>query len=274
FGGRFFLKQRPEGHVPNTVTDCEVSRFLLKKGIETGEPVMSTNGAYAVIEGKHVYCAFSFKEGKEYRYSADNIRKAGEALAEFHRNTIGYSGSTSFEGDAFGWSRRMIEGLEGLDGWKERLDNAERTFKEHEPKLLKTLTHWDFHGGNIKIIEGKVVPFDFEFAHHDYRILDIANSSICFAAIRSPDYGNAESFIQKCELDFGKNRLFLDGYRNITPINDEEAGVFPEALDVAWIGWISYTLKNRKCGEKAVENAKYFPEWVERNRERIIQECR
>jgi len=271
--GRFFLKRKPESRVSNTLTDCEVSQYLFEKGVETGKPLKSAEGVFEVRDGGYVYSMFNYKDGENYNFSDENITKAGESLAMFHANMIDYARKISFGEDTLTWSKEMLEELE-IEGWKEKLSNAEIEFAKHLSRMLKTPIHWDFHGGNIKIIGGKIVPFDFEFVHYGYRVLDIANSSICLTAISPPDYGDAESFIQKCELDFRENRLFLAGYENITSLNDEELQVFPEALDVAWIGWTAYTLKNKKCSAETVKNAKHFPDWIEANRERIREECR
>ena len=265
-GGRFFLKQRPSSHARNAVTDCQVAEHLKSQGIDTGKPVKSLDGNYTVKDGMFVYCMFDYKDGELYQYSEDNLRIVGESLALFHKGMHNYEGRTSFDYSAIEWSMEMLEGLDNLSEWKGKINAAERVIGTYRPP--KCLIHWDFHGGNMKIVDGKAIPFDFEFAHYDYRILDIANSAICMAAINHDEtnYGNAESFIQKCELDFEKNDAFLSGYEKILHLTEEEIKVFSEALEIAWIGWTAYTLKNMECSKQTIENAKHFPNWVEKNR--------
>ncbi|MBI4017686.1 MAG: phosphotransferase, partial [Candidatus Aenigmarchaeota archaeon] len=176
---------------------------------------------------------------------------------------VDYRGHVSFTGNAVDWTYRWLPNEENEFSRLAR-EHLEHDRKElSEAQLPQQAIHWDFHGGNMKFSD-KVYVFDFEFAHRDARVMDVANTLVCLAAMKPGeiDYSNAESFIMQCELDFGKARAFVEGYGGLSA---NELRILPEALDVAWLGWSLYTFANKKAAASTLKKALHFPVWVSDN---------
>ncbi|MDR2862102.1 MAG: phosphotransferase [Syntrophobacterales bacterium] len=111
-------------------------------------------------------------------------------------------------------------------------------------KMPRNPVHCDYHPGNVKFRDGKVVGiFDFDWAKIDVRLFDV-----CFCLVYSccawedlPD-GSRDG-----DLRLDKCRIFLQNYQNklkelgeLEPLNETEKKHFPamvEAANVYLINW-------------------------------------
>lgn len=265
---KYFLKRRSTTEKRRIETDSKASKHLSEKKVPSAAPIKARNGEYTVKRGNYAYSLFDYIESEEYREDPELLRKAGETLFKMHKNLKGFE-HTLHNKDAVEWSREQCREpipQKTLSRAKKTIEKAGEEIKNENPP--KTTIHWDYHGGNIRVKENELYVFDFEFTHEDYRIMDIANSLICFTALSSENirYSNALSFIQSCEIDEGKARIFLNSYNNI---QNKEKNLLPEALLVSWWGWVFYTLHQKNTYNIEKERMNYFPKWVENNKEKI-----
>lgn len=200
---KYFLKRRPITEKRRIETDSKASKHLSEKEIPSADPIKARNGEYLVKKNNYAYSLFNYIESEEYREEPELLKKAGETLFKIHKELKGFE-HTIYDKDAIEWAKGHCKGpipKETLSRTKKTIKKAEKRIKDEN--LPKTTIHWDYHGGNIRVKEDELYVFDFEFTHEDYRIMDIANSLICFTALSQEDirYSDALSFIQPCEID-------------------------------------------------------------------------
>ena len=272
---KFVLKRRPTSALQRSKTECELSEFLASRGFPTAKPVKSPSGNFILQGNSYVFSLFEFVNAGKYVDSVPGLKAAARSMALFHEKTVGYAGTQSFQGTSLNWCERSLEEYSG-PGKEKFAEMARENMLEIEQRseeLSRALVHWDFHAGNLLAGSDKVFVFDLEFAHEDYRVMDVANSLSLLAAL-SPgkiDYGDALSFVQECELDFNKARAFLSEYNSCSALNENDFKSLPAALSLAWISWSLYTFNKLSFSEKLVEKALYFPAWVEKNRDKILK---
>lgn len=263
--GKFFLKRRPLNRKERALADSEISDHLLMKGVTTTRPVKTKDGNYLVLDNKYAYSLFDYFRGGFYKDEA--LPSVARAMSDFHEKTADYRGEVGMKTSALEWTYSMLDDFEQ---YKKYISRAEDDLTRAD--LSKPLIHFDLHAGNMKFRGLKAVPFDFEYAHRDYRLLDVANSLICLTALnpREIDYGNAETFIKPCKLDFRKSKTFISEFNKSSNIEDE-IETLPSQLNLAWISWALYTFKTMNCPEKTVKAGEFLPRWVEENREKIVR---
>ena len=263
--GKYFLKRRPIKYKERAFADCEISEHLLRKGMLTAKPLKTKDNNYIVFEKDYVYSVFDYIQGSFYK--DELLPHVAKTMSDFHEKTRDYKGEVGMKVNAIDWTYSMIKGFEGYEKYIAR---AENDFSGVD--LSKSLIHFDLHAGNMKFRGAKAIPFDFEYAHKDYRLLDVANSLICLTALdpKELDYGNAETFIKPCELDFQKSKTFILEFNKLSNIG-EEIETLPSHLNLAWVSWALHTFKTMICSERTIKNAEYLPRWVEENREKIVR---
>lgn len=275
---KFFLKRRPAKHRQQALTDASVCAYLFDKGLRVATPLKTKHNSHLLVKDGSVYCLFNYLAGREYADTKRDLQLAARALAE--ANTLGapYRGPTAFSCTSLDWCKRhsMQYAAKQAEG-QMQLRAVQQAIKETRGlRLPRGLVHWDFHKGNMKISNGEAAMFDFERAHHDARVADIANSLVCFAALdqRKIDVGDAVSFIHKCELNFDKATVFLKAYHKVAPLTAQEVRALPAMLAAAWAGWTSYTLCFLKAPKATHAAGTHFPAWVIKNKAQILEELK
>jgi Ser/Thr protein kinase RdoA (MazF antagonist) len=263
--GKYFLKRRLLSRKEKALADCEISNHLLRKGMITSKPLKAKDGNYLIHDNGYVYSLFDYVRGGFYKDKA--LPFVAKAMSDFHEKTKDYKGEVGMRMNAIDWTYSMMKGFENYEKY---ITKAENDFKGAD--LSKSLIHFDLHAGNMKFRGRKAIPFDFEYAHSDYKLLDVANSLICLTALNpyELDYGNAETFIKPCKLDFQKSKTFISEFNKLSNI-EEEIETLPSHLNLAWISWALYTFKTMDCSERTIKNAEYLPKWIEENREKIVR---
>ncbi len=253
--GIYFVKERKGRNASNrSSTDAEISCFL-HPIIGTANPIRNKDGHFTTNQNGSSYTVFEFLDGEDYR--EEEFLEFAEVLRRFHSEMRSYNGTLFNGNDALKQSYELIDAMPQFGRY---LDSILKDMEGQE----KTIIHSDLHAGNAKFRNGKLIPFDFEFSHEDYRIFDVANTLICLAALNpyELDYTDARSFIRRCELDMKKAGEFVRKY-------GIDAKALPSALQLAWISWSLYTFKNLECSEETRRASLYFPEFVEQNKQRI-----
>lgn len=263
--GKYFLKRRPTSRRENALADCEISDHLINNGITTAIPLKIVKSDYLFSDDNYVYSLFEYIHGSFYR--DELLPSVAKIMAEFQEKTKNYDGIIGMENNALEWTYSLSTNFENYDKY---ISKAEHELKEIN--LSKSLIHFDLHAGNMKFRGRKAIPFDFEYAHFDYKLIDVANSLICLSALdpNEIDYGNAETFIRPCKLNFQKSKIFISEFNKYSNIKDEIEAL-PACLNIAWLGWALYTLNNIKYCEKTIKNVGFFPKWVEENKEKILK---
>jgi Ser/Thr protein kinase RdoA (MazF antagonist) len=195
----------------------------------------------------------------------------------------------------------IIDLLPGFaDRWLDfRTDSAayNRFFQNHLPSLVKTLeetylhldlvwkdlwprlaVHGDFHPGNLTFTNGRVSGlFDFDWAHIDFRCMDLAHALAYFCAV----WGGPRD---GC-LDADKMKTFMAAYQNaehpaggLDPLNASELHHLPlvfQATNFCVLDWIlDY---HQRGGAELDENLKYLQHqinlinWCGRESRRLAQ---
>ena len=113
-------------------------------------------------------------------------------------------------------------------------------------KMPSNPVHCDYHPGNVKFRDGKVVGvFDFDWAKIDLRLFDVCFCLVysCCAWETLPDGS------QDGDLRLDKCRIFLKSYQDelktldgLEPLNETEKKNFPEMVEAANVYLINWCL--------------------------------
>lgn len=270
--GKFVLKRRPFKSIERAKTECELSLFLMGK-FPTAKPIKTLKSGYVHKGEENVYSLFKFVEGERYSDTVDNLKTVAKSMAIFHKKTRRYSGKTAFKTNTINWCKSLLKEYVGTNKeiFQKIANNCIKNLSKVAKNLSKTVIHWDIHAGNLLISKKTAIFFDLEFAHKDYRIMDLGNTLTLLAALNPEkiDYGDAISFIQKCELNLEKANIFISEYCKFNALNNVELNHIADAMSLAWVSWSLYTLNQLRSSEKIIQNALYFPQWIEKNRNYI-----
>lgn len=117
-----------------------------------------------------------------------------------------------------------------------RLEQAFPDSRYHA--LPKLVVHGDYHPGNLKFAGSDVCGvFDLDWATVQPRVLDLADGVFLFAGERETDIHAADiiSLTQTWTPSAERARLFLDAYRQIETITEEERAVLNHVVRARWI---------------------------------------
>jgi Ser/Thr protein kinase RdoA (MazF antagonist) len=286
--GVYIMKRRQAIDESKSRSEVAMTDILRSIGIASPETFRTATGDTVYVDKSYCYSLFSFIDGREpAAHSYDDLALMGMALGELHRKTSASSipemGST-FQWRVSDWAMEAMS--ESLRIIPQECDKS--LLSELNKKLLDSLAkieenklafdlpqsfiHWDFHRGNVKFdLEGTTYIFDHEYTHIDDRIADVANSIILIAALDADSicYNDPASFIQECQVAEDVLRSFIRAYQREFPITDEEIGVLPAYLRVAWLGWVAYTFCSDIGTFSKLKEASFFPNWVERHEQWI-----
>lgn len=141
--------------------------------------------------------------------------------------------------------------------------------EEDAAKMIYNPVHCDYHPGNVKFRDGKVVGiFDFDWAKIDHRLFDVCFSIVysCCAWEDLPD-GSTDGDIR---LD--KVKVYLKGYQDklkelggLEPLNETEKKYFPmmiEATNNYLINWCLSTYYSDTVNYNVYEYLAYLTHQV------------
>lgn len=223
------------------------------------------NNTYVKI-GDEYYAIYRFLPGKD-KYAWDNpgcntleLKSSAEVLAQFHTVMVGFD-ANGLERNEPGIVEMLPLRLKAFKNFADRNINTkfhkyyrkkllelENSFKEAQipeeicRKLPRIACHHDYHPGNLKYDNDKVVgAFDFDWSNIDYRLFDI-----CLGIIYFCSSWNAET---DGEISFNKCYEFLDSYNEtihemkaFLPITSEEKEYFFAMLSAANLYLLNWTI--------------------------------
>jgi Ser/Thr protein kinase RdoA (MazF antagonist) len=177
---------------------------------------------------------FSFAKGKKQRYINDAFNfKIGEQIGHLHFATQNkaikrtqYSTQT-LVGWAYQETAKYIS--DELEEMK-MIKNAETIllYKFSNPILRTGIVHLDIWYDNMNIQDnGTVTLFDFDNIGNGWLILDIGY------------YCMQMYYIETDKTEYEKKKAaFIEGYRSITPVSDQELELIPYAGLAIWIYYL------------------------------------
>lgn len=225
---KYILKRRNIKNLKNSKKEV-ILQDLLKNKINTAAPVFSLDNSEVVISRRWCFTLFEYIDGRAYSESIHDFALVANALSDLHYKTsdikdLSKTKIPDFNWTVIKWAKEFVElcrksGLINIYHIEEALlylNLAEKEIGrlEHIKPLRKSLVHWNFHNGNLLIKGDDVYVFDFEFAHFDNRIADIANSLPFFVSHSQAKikYDDAATFIQPIKFDMIEFERFLSLY--------------------------------------------------------------
>lgn len=210
----------------------------LKHNVSVSYPVINAKGIFVqeinAPEGKRFAVLFSYAKGKKRRYiNSESNYKIGETIGRLHQATQNktieraqYSAQT-LVGWAYKEAAKYIS--EELEEMK-MIKNSEAILsnKFSNPTLRTGVVHLDIWYDNMNIQEdGTVTLFDFDNIGNGCLILDIGY------------YCMQMYYIETDKTEYEKKKsAFIEGYRSITPVSDEELELVPYAGLAIWIYYL------------------------------------
>ena len=232
---------------------------LARRGFTLTPALIPTRTGDTLVEAAGHLALFSFLEGDE-PYAWDRtgcgdaeLADAARVLAAYHRTLRGWQPPASEQGPrlvdylptfAAEWSAlRPAPGETPFDDYFFRhrswlvdraaalADVLSRPIYDALPHLA---VHGDFHPGNLKFRDGRVVGlFDFDWAKVDARCFDVALAIIYFCAVWDGDGG----------LDTDALALFLGAYQQQpAPLGGVELTSLPALIEAANLYVLSWTV--------------------------------
>jgi Ser/Thr protein kinase RdoA (MazF antagonist) len=220
--------------------ETELIQFLLAEGVGVSFPIPDKKGVMiqeiGAPEGLRYAVLFSFAEGQPPlpQITMEQSRAAGRELAGMHRATINkrlgnnrcHLDTTALLYESFHAIKPFVEeskeDLLKLDKVVSKL--AVKFERISLDNLASGICHGDLYPSNFHISEsGKITFFDFDACCCSWLVMDAA--AFCYAAAQT--YKNADKV----------NEAFLEGYRELRPLNSEELDLIPYfgAISRIWV---------------------------------------
>ncbi|MBW1841435.1 MAG: phosphotransferase [Deltaproteobacteria bacterium] len=248
---------------------------------------------------EYYLAAFSYLQGKDkYAWNSplcteNELKNAAGVLAAYHHTIYGWEGIPEWRG------QRSIETFpEMIRQWNTHARNSSASFfdlyfKEELDYLLRQLqkvpdqtvydamphlaVHGDYHPGNIKFLNGKVVGvFDFDWSAMDARCYDVGNAILFFCADWNAATGGKliRNRVDRFLEAYQKKAANLNG---IGPLNTLELEYLPEMIRVANLhSVLDWTLDHfynvgadpQECTDFLKQSIR-VSRWLEGHRERL-----
>lgn len=237
-GERYVLRIYNHQHRTKEQVSEEVAllNMLRSAGVGVSYPIHGSDGAFIyellAPEGNRYVVLFSFAAGNKMRFfSPELCAQIGAAVGRMHVVTQGkVIDRTQYRPDEMAaWAYKQLtayfseqlEELQFIKACEQKLAEAFRL----SPALRRGVVHLDLWYDNIAITdEGKITFFDFDNCGNGPLVLDIGY--FC------KQLYHIEADKQVYEQ---KKRAFIDGYRSVCPIADEELTLMPYAGAAIWI---------------------------------------
>jgi homoserine kinase type II len=232
----------------------------LDNGFQLLAAVVNTAHADTFVSpeiSRNKFAIYTFLQGED-KYTWDNplmldseYASAAEVLASFH------SAARDFRPGPFSRAEPgILELVGGLDRSFTQYSRLNRSTKFHDfltgnldrilsavqantissgdaDGMIRIPIHCDYHPGNMKFSEGKVVGiFDFDWAKIDLRLFDV-----CLAlAYNSVHWGGRQDgimLLEKCAIFLKSYQYTLQSLGALAPLSDAELSSFPTMMAMA-----------------------------------------
>jgi homoserine kinase type II len=161
----------------------------------------------------------------------------------------------------------LTDAAEQLESWKN-----ENTLGD----LPIIAVHGDYHPGNLKYQEDKVVAvLDFDWSHMDYRIYDIGLAIFYFCTSWAAGSGGGLQLGQLHRF-LRAYQLAVDAYPWVEPLSEDEIACLPQMIQLANLFIVDWTVNHYFTrGGASEEYLGYLRhgvrlcEWLEKNRKAV-----
>ncbi|QHV94963.1 phosphotransferase enzyme family protein [Spirosoma endbachense] len=232
--------------------EVELLNILNEQGAKVSYPVRDLNGeqiqAFNAAEGIRHGVVFNFAPGKNiYDFTDEQLRVIGNEMAFNHNITSQIN--LSYERKNYDiettltrplrltepWFADEMESYSELEAIAERVIRKMETF--HTASFSYGYCHYDYLPKNFHFDGDTFTLFDFDFAGKGFLANDHASFLVHFF------FHTATGKLAKEEGDRQFNR-FLDGYREVRALSDEEIDAIPFLGIMFWIFYLGFACEN------------------------------
>lgn len=219
--------------------ELKILNILRSNNVSVSYPLAALSGAniaYVLApEGSRIAVLFSFAEGRKMRFLTEDISKnIGEMVGQFHQvgrgktiNRLHYSVEKLAEWSYTEALKLFSAELEEMKLVKEYGKKLHHIFKDIS-HLRTGVVHLDIWYDNMSITDnGRITFFDFDNCGNGWLVLDIGY--FCLQLFNTePDRALYER----------KKAAFIEGYRSVTAVSDEELELIPYAGLAVWVYYL------------------------------------
>ncbi len=254
--GKFLLKKRAtdRGGLDRVTYTHAIQGHLTQKNFPLPRLQCPRGTEETILTlGDSLYEIFDYVSGHPYSGEPEETRAAGRVLAEFHTALADFPDHRSFASTGYHDALGVQTGLNAIPSSISAHDSAsgheaevlaltsflfeaytaaaDKVEKAGYPEWLESITHSDWHPGNVLYKRGKVLAvIDYDCAKPGKPTCDIANGALQFSIIAT---GTPDSWPD--HLDVVRIRDFLSGYEERTPIDETHAEMIPYLMIEALI---------------------------------------
>ncbi len=257
--GRLILRRRNPRYARADWARFDQALFahLRARGIPAPEPVLAPDGHGWVVHHEQLYELFHFIEGEQHRSGdARELAAAGRLLAQVHAAGGDFEPPVDKPWPRFHPPMLSRDGLcELLEHARDHDEPAERvqvleqalglaiTLVRRLPDdayraLPATVVHGDYHPANLKFLRGRVVGlFDWDWASHQPRMVDLADGLLFFCAVRDAPVvaGDIWSLTSAFSIDAERAHVFGAAYRDEGGLDAVDLGALPDLMRCRWL---------------------------------------
>jgi len=257
--GRLMLRRRNPRYARADWAHFDQALFahLRARGVPAPEPVLAPDGNGWVMHRQQLYELFRFIEGEQHRSgNARELAAAGRLLAQVHAAGAEFQPPVDKPWPRFhppmlsrDGLRELIEHARDHDEPADRLRVLEQALAlatalvdrlpdDAYRALPATVVHGDYHPANLKLVRGRVVGlFDWDWASHQPRMVDLADGLLFFCALRDAPVvaGDIWSLTSAFHIDAGRARVFGAAYRDEGGLDAADLRALPDLMRCRWL---------------------------------------
>ncbi|GAB3880451.1 phosphotransferase enzyme family protein [Spirosoma agri] len=232
--------------------EVELLNILNEQGAKVSHPVRAVDGeqiqAFTAAEGIRHGVLFYFASGKSvYDFTDEQLRVIGNEMAVNHNITSRIE--LSHERKKYNIETMLHRPLRLVKPWfTDGLDDYHRLLElgDQVEKKMATLTtsafsygycHYDYLPKNFHFDGDTFTLFDFDFAGKGFLANDLASFLIHFFI------HSATGRLTKEEGD-RQFAVFIDGYKEVRALSDEELDAIPFLGVLFWIFYVGFAAEN------------------------------
>jgi len=291
--GKFLLKRRPKGKddLYRVAFTHAVQGHLAGGDFPVTSLVTTRDEDNTILQlNNHIYEFFEFVTGIRYNGSAEATIDTGRQLAKFHRHLADFACEWKPLRGSFHDSTMVRRHLKTLGS--DRTGGANKKLQETAETLMsfyndssvhvnelgfdswaEQVVHGDWHPGNMLFSKNKLTAvLDFDSVRIAPSITDLANGILQFSIVGDrPNPADWPAY-----LDQAKVLQFLNGYREVIELNNNELNSLPclmietmiaeAVLPIAATGFFGHL-----SGADFLNMIRRKTEWLNKNREKLTE---
>ncbi len=233
--------------------EVELLTILHERGAKVSFPITDLEGnkiqSFNAIEGTRYGVLFSFAPGKViYTMSDDQLRLLGKEMAFIH--TISSGIELPYKRKEYTVDTTIRQPLELMKPAFDELEEEYDYLKNIAPEIINKLgqldpasfsygyCHYDFLPKNFHFTEsGSITFFDFDFAGKGYLANDLASFYVHYFL----EVLNKKITQEEADRAF---KVFIESYRTIRPLHDDEIKSIPYLGFAFWIFYLGFQYEN------------------------------